>query len=667
MAKIDIKIKNTPTKNIANQKIFNIKNALAVSIFLIAMLLVIFYRFPSLTFNSDLNYYTEYFQQNLSKENALLSDIREGLAFGKKVNALDKYHFDFNPDYSQVYITLFQRGSKPLRFGSKRSTLSDTIDRAVFKLRQRSGFKKFDIADADKCRILFEIVQSEKRIQLADIDYGRFTKTRFEPGINGLKFNHANKTYYFMPTDASVFSHLTLKQVLNEMAKRIGLGKFTNKISGRIERLMQLDIECFLLTSKAFVTYGNDILPLYRGYPAPMEFSKKNIRKTLKTSVDWMLANMNRDGSFLYYYDGVKDTIKDHEHSQKRTLDNLYYNILRHSGGTITLLKMYDFTKDKKYLNAAKSSLDYLIKKLHLQDADGQKAYYVYYNEKSKLGGTGIALTAFVQYYMASKDKSYHPYMEGMVRHLLSRIEPDGEMIGYYIHPGFNDGKPIINPSPENKKALFSFYYPGEALLGLALYEREIDLAPEFRKKIRRLSKLALDFLVDIRPTRYKDLFTSLPADGWLMQAIEEWSYDKDFQRKAYLDFVYNDARAMMEHMYNYGNSKFYDYPGSFFYNYGDVSYPDGARSEGLIAAYYLARRMGQTKLAEKILKSCKLAATSLLYTYNSKASTFMHKYPEKSTGAFRFKYTRQWVRVDSVQHTACFYKRLYNALNRSF
>lgn len=653
------------SKKVAPKKFLTPQNILAAAILAIAILLVILYRYPALTFESDLNYYTEYFKQDFSKEKALLNDIRAALATGEKPNPADRYHFDFNPDYSQVYITLFQRGRKPIRYGSTRNTLPETVDRVVLKLRQHSRFQSFDVGDADKCRILFEIVQSEKQVKLTNLDYDRFTQNRFEPGINGLKFNYDRKTYYFMPTDAAVYSHLSLKQVLNEMAKRIGLGKFSNKISKRIERLMQLDIDCFLLTSKAFVTYGNDILPLYRGYPAPIEFSEATIRKTLKTSVDWMLANMNSDGSFLYYYDGVEDSVKDHEHSQNRTFDNLYYNILRHSGGTITLLKMYDHTKDKKYLNAAKHSLDYLVENMRLQDVNGKKAYYVFYNEKSKLGGTGIALTAFVQYFMASKDKSYHPYMEGMARHLLSRIEPDGEMIGYYIHPDFNGGEPITDPSPEEKKALFSFYYPGEALLGLALYEREVDLDPAFRKEIRRLSKLALDFLVDIRPTRYKDLFTSLPADGWLMQAIEEWSYDKDFQRKAYLDFVYNDAEAMIEHMYSYSNSKYYDYPGSFFYNYGDVSYPDGARSEGLIAAYYLAHRTGRTQLAEKILEGCKLAATSLLYTYNSKASTFMHKYPEKATGAFRFKYTRQWVRVDSVQHTACFYKRLYDALKQ--
>jgi hypothetical protein len=47
---------------------------------------------------------------------------------------------------------------------------------------------------------------------------------------------------------------------------------------------------------------------------------------------------------------------------------------------------------------------------------------------------------------------------------------------------------------------------------------------------------------------------------------------------------------------------------------------------------------------------------------FNTPISSFAHKNPEKSQGAIRFKATRQWIRVDSIQHVACFYFRLYFA-----
>ena len=42
--------------------------------------------------------------------------------------------------------------------------------------------------------------------------------------------------------------------------------------------------------------------------------------------------------------------------------------------------------------------------------------------------------------------------------------------------------------------------------------------------------------------------------------------------------------------------------------------------------------------------------------------NNYAHKNPNKSKGTIRFKATRQWIRVDSIQHVACFYFRLYFA-----
>ena len=146
----------------------------------------------------------------------------------------------------------------------------------------------------------------------------------------------------------------------------------------------------------------------------------------------------------------------------------------------------------------------------------------------------------------------------------------------------------------------------------------------DYRKQVRKTAKSALDFLVKERPVRYAELFKSLPSDGWLMQAIEEWSYDSEFQRPEYLDFVFGDAIKMMEYMYTEQDSAYYDYPGTFYYDYGDHAYPDGARGEGLISAYYLAARIGKEELAAKLLESCIKAAKPLILLYNSEESTYM-------------------------------------------
>ncbi len=147
------------------------------------------------------------------------------------------------------------------------------------------------------------------------------------------------------------------------------------------------------------------------------------------------------------------------------------------------------------------------------------------------------------------------------------------------------------------------------------------------------------------------------------MQAIEEWWSHPEMQDPSYLEFVLGDAEKMIASMYNELNSPYPDYVGNFFYWHGQHALPDGARAEGLVAAYIVARNAGIHDRAEKILESCKMAAAGLMHTFNTPESTYAAADPEKAVGAFRFKLTRQWVRVDSIQHTACFFARLLPCL----
>ena len=146
------------------------------------------------------------------------------------------------------------------------------------------------------------------------------------------------------------------------------------------------------------------------------------------------------------------------------------------------------------------------------------------------------------------------------------------------------------------------------------------------------------------------------------MQAIEEWASNPEFRKDNYINFVFGDAKTMMSKLYTKDDSPYIDYEGAYYYNSGDHFYPDGSRSEGLIGAYYLAKKLGNDELASEILEACRKTALSQMILYNSDKNNYAHKNPQKSKGAMRFKATRQWIRVDSIQHVACFYFRLYFA-----
>lgn len=593
--------------------------------------------------------------------NMIIQDIRNSLLTNHKFKQPSKLPFEYNPKISQIYITLFQEGLEPIRWGSRKENFEETINRIIFKLRSYPSFFNFNIANQSKCRILFEMVTKEYPCNIRNLTtLNMHSKNRFEPAVNGLKYTYGGITRFFMPTDAYTKSIMSVNQLLNYLSKQCGISKITNKISERVHLMRREPIEYTFIESIAFVTFENELLELERGYPKDIEFSKEILQDKMMKSVDWLIENMNEDGSFLYYYDPYKDTIVDDQHPNM--INPLYNNILRHSGGTISLLRAYELSKKEIYLQKAKDSLGFLISTFKEHSYKNDYACFPFFNKKSKLGGAGIGLVAMMHYYMHTGDESYRKYLDGLVRHILSRVDDEGEMIGYYLHPLYNDGKPLINPNDEIKKNLFSFYYPGEALLGLALYYQNIkNIDEELKSDIKDKAEKALDFLVDIRPIKYDYMFDTLPADAWLMQAIEEWVKIDGLKKQSYIDFVFNDTKQMFNHMYTDKNTLATnkDYIGGFYYHYGDHVYHDASRCEGVVSAYYLAKYLNDEEKASWIMDNMLLSAKGLMKTFHDEKSNYSHINPKKGLHSFRFKLTRQWVRVDSVQHAACFFARL--------
>lgn len=608
-----------------------------------------------------------FFNQDFSAVNKVLQRVRKSLITGENLSITDLDLSDiinFDRAETLVYITLFQSGQKFIRYGSKRQDFQSTLNRDVEMLRKNKKFSDFDVSDEVKCRIMLEYVIDRHSVSPAKLNSVHFDNSRFEIGINGLELRKDGISYYYMPTDAITLSHMGLRSVLETLVRKTPIAKLSNSRSKRLEILSQSkDYEYYLFKSRAFITYKNDCIPLYRGNVRYTEFSYDVLYNQVIKSADWLLANMYDDGRFLYYYDCCDDTYKDHEHPT-RPENNLYYNDLRHCGGIIALIRAYELTSDEKYIKAAKKAVDWSISISKSHDTQWGKAYYAFYNRKAKLGGTGVLLVAMMQYRSFTGDKSYDEYIKGYTRHVMSRVYKNGEILGYYIHPQFQNGQPLINMTDEERKETFSFYYPGEALLGLALFANNFLDDEDLAKEVRKIGKKALDWIVDERPHIYADLFTALPSDAWLMQAIEEWCKDKDFQKQNYINFVFTDAATMVEKTYRHDDSPYIDYEGGYYYEYGDHYFPDGARSEGLIAAYYLAKYLNMNNLAEKLLNACKRVAMCQFHLFNDEINNYSHKNPERSLNSIRFKATRQWVRVDSIQHVSCFFARLYKTEN---
>jgi hypothetical protein len=139
---------------------------------------------------------------------------------------------------------------------------------------------------------------------------------------------------------------------------------------------------------------------------------------------------------------------------------------------------------------------------------------------------------------------------------------------------------------------------------------------------------------------------------------MELWD-QKDMRDPLYADFVFSDAAKMIDHLYKVTDAPHPDYAGAFYYAFGDYPYADGARCEGLCGALELALKMGETEKARQIWRALKLAAWSVMHLVNTEDSIYFARNPRLALGGIRFKYTRQWFRIDTIQHVASFYAKM--------
>jgi len=572
------------------------------------------------------NYLFNDYINTTDDDKTLIKNIRDALIKNSSIQIEgNNFSFVFNNTYSWVFITIYQEKQDWIRSYALNDTLEKTVNDCIKQLIQNKNFKNFLIQDVSVSRLQFEIITTPGTLVYTDqmSSSNLNDNYRWEIGVDGLMAINETDKKFSCPTDAYVENMLYIYDVVDEFEEEFGSENFT-----------------FLkFHTRSFITFENEVIPLYRGYPLQEEYTYKDCEAAIFNGLDWLVNHQIDDGRFIYYVDSITGSTQDHIHPNSD-----YYNMLRHCGALLFLLKAYEETGNETYLSSAEKGVDFIINNLQVRVIDSYKnGMYPFYNKKAKLGGAGLALCVFCKY--AAINESVYYYAEGITRHILEEIQEDGEFNYYYIYP-----------SPGSN--LFSFYYPGEALLALAEFYK-ICKDETLKTNILTKAEKAIDFLIYERPIKYAGHFKSLPSDSWLMSAILEWSDAPQLDKEDYKNFVYEDAEAMVTHQYNFTNALYPDYLGGFYYNYGDHVYCDGARSEGLMSAYELAKKEGKNELAKRLLNSLELAALSQLRLVNTNISNYPYSNVSIAHGGIRFKLTRQWFRIDTIQHVGTFYLRL--------
>ncbi|MEO8496005.1 MAG: hypothetical protein ABI614_13105, partial [Planctomycetota bacterium] len=375
--------------------------------------------------------------------------------------------------------------------------------------------------------------------------------TRFELGVDGLRIVKDRKRRYFLPGDAFVHSILGIGQ-LRRHIQRLFPG----------DDIEQLTYYRFRSLSFVSGVEPGSWVPLYRGLPPVPEVNDASLLQAARAGSKWIADSLQPDGRFVYYYDAATDKGRDHEHPTRDPVTDPYYNLLRHGGGIITMLldeqlrliQGRDIIGHRRHV--IESAIEFLIEQLvTYRTDDGQQAAYALYNRKAKLGGSGIGLYVLALYQHLYRDARYAGPAKLLANHLINELNDQGEFRYYHIYLD----KPV--GWAENQR-YFSFYYPGEAILGLSHFSQHVCQSDVERQHVFDKLHRALRFLLRERPHLHKEHFQTLPADSWLMMGINDLWDIAEFQQDEYKQFVFDDADQMVRLMYTEEDALYPDYVG---------------------------------------------------------------------------------------------------------
>lgn len=568
---------------------------------------------------------------------AVSTAIRQGAADAAQIDALFAPS-SFPQQWHRLVLVLYAPGEKRILVsrGAEGKTAGFA---AVLSILLRHKRRPALAAKAFRLQMDF-VVEPPAPADLYNIGVEQWGERHFEPGLDGLMFTSTdNTTQLFLPGDAYVRSVMGMRQL------RDYLYRIHGEETIRAAHFLRFRSSSYLSSSS-----GTTWLQLYRGYPLVAAITRERIAAAAELAVEHIQRTQEADGRFLYYYDAALDTRRDHEHLGRDPEKNPFYNILRHGGGALTCLFWERHRGGGGCFDTVRRAIEFYLPHVREYACAGRTAAYIYSEKKAKLGGSGIALYVLAEYQLMTGDTRYRELADRIAWHLMHQITASGEFIYYHIYLD----QPISEAENHN---YFSFYYPGEAVCGLARYLHllEADARGPYFERLQ----CALDFLIHERPRTRADQYTAVPSDAWLMMGITElWDF-AEMRRPANTDFVFGDAQIMIDHLYKVTDAPYPDYAGAFYYQYGDYPYADGARCEGLLGAYQLALKLGDHARARGIWPALKLAAWALMHLVNTSDAIYFAKNPQLSLGGIRFKYTRQWFRIDTIQHVASFYAKL--------
>ncbi len=344
------------------------------------------------------------------------------------------------------------------------------------------------------------------------------------------------------------------------------------------------------------------------------------IPKSYALSKSWLLSNLQSKGLFVYLYDADKKEV-----SRKN-------NELRQLMASRLLAELSG--EDPSLLPLHRKNLNFVFGRWYRETPDGLG--YIFYNQKSKLGGNAMALRtlAYSPFYEDYRDKA-----KKIANGILSLMSENGAFEPWFIAPSY----------AYDKDYLLTFY-SGEAIVSLVEYANKSGDTRALEAAIR-----AENFYLDRYVTHLADHY--YPAYvPWHTLALNKL-YQKTNDRR-YLDaiFVLNDKLLELQDTRIF-IGRFYN-PATPQYGKPHAS-SDGVYTESLAYAYEAARWAGDLEHMNRYETAIRLSLKNLVSLQWTADRVKGRSDSQSLLGAFRIRDRDSRLRVDNVQHVMDAYRKL--------
>ncbi|MFC3419898.1 poly(glycerol-phosphate) alpha-glucosyltransferase [Salinicoccus hispanicus] len=194
---------------------------------------------------------------------------------------------------------------------------------------------------------------------------------------------------------------------------------------------------------------------------------KSEYRRLIQTATNYLKDQIDTDGRYEY---------GKFPHFDKRIA---FYNVLRHTSTTYSLLEGIEFLNDKKGIEWAKLTIDYLLDNYLYIDPEEPESAYIFDDTNNinevKLGQNGVALITLTKYMMMTGSDEYMGVARKIANGTLRMIGEDGDTVHVLNYPNLT--------VKEEKRVI---YYDGEAAFGLMrLYQ--MDENPKWLETVELL------------------------------------------------------------------------------------------------------------------------------------------------------------------------------------